>query len=90
MALLCRICDHELTRTFVDLGMSPPCEDLLSAQRLEDPEVFYPLHVRICEACLLVQLPEVIPPEEIFTDSYAYFSSSRPVGSSTPGATAPR
>ncbi len=75
MALHCRICRHELTRTFVDLGMSPPCEDNLSAKRLNEAEVFYPLHVRICDACLLVQLPNVIPPEEIFTDSYAYFSS---------------
>jgi len=71
----CRICGQELSRTFVDLGMSPPCEDLLTAQRLHEPEVFYPLHVRICDRCLLVQLPNVIPPEEIFTDSYAYFSS---------------
>lgn len=75
VTLHCRICGHELTRTFVDLGMSPPCEDLLSAQRLNEPEVFYPVHVRICDSCLLVQLPNVIPAEEIFTDSYAYFSS---------------
>ncbi len=75
MTLHCRICGHRLSRTFVDLGMSPPCEDILSTQRLNEAEVFYPLHVRICDACLLVQLPNVIPPEEIFTDSYAYFSS---------------
>lgn len=75
VTLHCRICGHELARTFVDLGMSPPCEDLLSEQRLNEPEVFYPVHVRICDTCLLVQLPDVIPAEEIFTDSYAYFSS---------------
>ena len=37
-------------------------------------EPFYPLHVRICEQCLLVQLEELVAPEEIFTE-YAYFSS---------------
>jgi SAM-dependent methyltransferase len=37
-------------------------------------EPFYPLHVRVCEKCLLVQLPVVVRPEEIFTD-YPYFSS---------------
>lgn len=31
--------------------------------------------MRICDSCLLVQVPEVIPAEEIFTDEYAYFSS---------------
>jgi hypothetical protein len=54
--------------------MSPPCESFLSADQLDAGEVFYPLHVRICRECLLVQLPAYIPAEEIFTD-YAYFSS---------------
>ena len=71
----CRICGSPLTRTFVDLGAAPPCEAILSAQDAEKGETAYPLHVLICERCLLVQLPEVIPAEEIFTDEYAYFSS---------------
>ena len=37
-------------------------------------EPFYPLHVRICEGCLLVQLEEFVTAEDIFTE-YAYFSS---------------
>ena len=37
-------------------------------------EPFYPLHVRICRSCLLVQLPEYVSPDEIFRE-YAYFSS---------------
>jgi SAM-dependent methyltransferase len=63
-----------LTETFVDLGMSPLCESYLSADQLDSPETFYPLHVRICSRCLLVQLPAYVPGEEIFSD-YAYFSS---------------
>lgn len=70
----CRLCGASLRHTFVDLGMSPPCESFLSADQLDRGETFYPLHVRICEHCLLVQLPAYIPAEEIFTD-YAYFSS---------------
>ena len=70
----CRLCHAELTQTFVDLGMSPPCESYLSADQLDEGETFYPLHVRICEECLLVQLPAYIPAEDIFSD-YAYFSS---------------
>jgi SAM-dependent methyltransferase len=70
----CRLCSSELRHTFVDLGMSPPCESYLSAAQLDAGETFYPLHVRVCENCLLVQLPAYIPAEEIFSD-YAYFSS---------------
>jgi 2-polyprenyl-3-methyl-5-hydroxy-6-metoxy-1,4-benzoquinol methylase len=54
--------------------MSPLCESYVSEDRLDDAEVFYPLHVRICETCLLVQLPAYVSGEEIFSD-YAYFSS---------------
>ena len=54
--------------------MSPLCESYLPAERLDQPETFYPLHVRLCADCLLVQLPAYVPGEDIFTD-YAYFSS---------------
>jgi 2-polyprenyl-3-methyl-5-hydroxy-6-metoxy-1,4-benzoquinol methylase len=70
----CRLCGADLTRTFVDLGMSPLCESYVPAERLDDPEVFYPLHVLICDSCLLVQLPAYVSGEHIFSD-YAYFSS---------------
>ena len=70
----CRLCSAELHHTFVDLGMSPPCESYLSASQLDGPETFYPLHVRVCEKCLLVQLPAYVAPEDVFSD-YAYFSS---------------
>jgi SAM-dependent methyltransferase len=46
----------------------------LRPDQLDEPETFYPLHVRICEACLLVQLPAYVAAEEVFSD-YAYFSS---------------
>src|SRR5690606_10409163 len=54
--------------------MSPLCESYLRADQLDAPETFYPLHVRICSECLLVQLPAYVPGEEIFSE-YAYFSS---------------
>jgi SAM-dependent methyltransferase len=73
-AHLCRLCGAQLTRTFVDLGMSPLCESYVPAERLDEAEVFYPLHVRLCDSCLLVQLPAYVSGEDIFSD-YAYFSS---------------
>jgi SAM-dependent methyltransferase len=73
-ASTCRLCAAKLSHTFVDLGMSPPCESYLTADELDRGETFYPLHVRVCTECLLVQLPAYIPAEDIFTH-YAYFSS---------------
>jgi len=70
----CRLCGAELSRTFVDLGMSPLCESYVAAEHLDGPETFYPLHVRLCDSCLLVQLPAYVRGEDIFSD-YAYFSS---------------
>jgi hypothetical protein len=54
--------------------MSPLCESYLPAERLDSPETFYPLHVRTCSECLLVQLPAYVAGEDIFSD-YLYFSS---------------
>jgi 2-polyprenyl-3-methyl-5-hydroxy-6-metoxy-1,4-benzoquinol methylase len=71
---LCRLCGTSLTQTFVDLGMSPLCESYIPPERLDEVESFYPLHVRVCSSCLLVQLPAYVPGEDIFSD-YAYFSS---------------
>ena len=72
--LTCRLCAAPLTRTFVDLGMSPLANSYVDAAASEQPETFYPLHARVCDACLLVQLPAIVTPEAIFSD-YAYFSS---------------
>src|SRR5215471_13648618 len=73
-ALACRLCGAPLRDAFVDLGMSPLCESYRSQQQLNEVEAFYPLHVWVCRACLLVQLQEYVAPEAIFTE-YAYFSS---------------
>ena len=73
-ATACRHCGAPLTLTVVDLGKSPLCQTVLTAAQLEQGEAFYPLHARACERCWLVQIPEFVPPEEIFTE-YAYFSA---------------
>ena len=70
----CRFCKAALRHTFVDLGMSPLCESYLTADQLNQMEPFYPLHVKVCEECYLVQLEEYVSAEHIFTE-YAYFSS---------------
>lgn len=54
--------------------MSPLSNAYLTAAELDKMEPFYPLHVRICDRCFLVQLEEYERPEAIF-GKYAYFSS---------------
>jgi ubiquinone/menaquinone biosynthesis C-methylase UbiE len=71
---LCRFCGSPLHHTFVDLGMSPLCESYVTHEQLNQQEVFYPLHVQVCQSCFLVQLEAFVSPEHIFTE-YAYFSS---------------
>jgi hypothetical protein len=70
----CRLCGADLTRTFVDLGMSPLCESFLEACQLDQMEPYFPLRVFVCDSCFLVQLKQYVSSENIFHE-YAYYSS---------------
>jgi hypothetical protein len=70
----CRFCQAQLEHTFVDLGMSPLCQDHIKPEELKRMEPFYPLHAYVCTNCFLVQLEEFVAPSTLFND-YAYFSS---------------
>ena len=70
----CRFCGATLAHTFVDLGMSPLCESYVPADKLDQMEPFYPLCVRVCDRCFLVQVREYVRAEDIYSH-YAYFSS---------------
>jgi SAM-dependent methyltransferase len=71
----CRSCATPLRHTFLDLGRQPLANSFLTREQLvEGAERRYPLHARVCGECMLVQVEEVVPVAEIFSD-YAYFSS---------------
>jgi SAM-dependent methyltransferase len=70
----CRFCGARLQHTFVDLGMSPPCQSHVALDQLNHMEAFFPLRAWVCEQCFLVQLQEYVSPTDIFGE-YAYFSS---------------
>lgn len=70
----CRLCGATELHSVLDLGATPPCERILTAAELDGPETNYPLHLRVCTQCWLVQLPALITPEETFSE-YAYYSS---------------
>lgn len=71
----CRFCGETLRHTFADLGTSPLCQRHVTPARFDHAEAIYPLHVYVCHACFLVQLPAYVAREEIFDAEYAYFSS---------------
>lgn len=54
--------------------MSPLANSYVPLDAARTMEPFYPLHVLVCEWCLLVQVEELATAESIFAD-YAYFSS---------------
>jgi SAM-dependent methyltransferase len=69
----CLGCGAPLHRTVLDLGLSPLANAFVPPERTE-PDALYPLHARLCDRCLLMQVEAVVAPTEIFSD-YAYFSS---------------
>ncbi len=71
----CRFCKHEVKTEFADLVNSPASNSYLTSQQLNEPEIFYPLKVVVCEKCFLVQVDEYKKSSDIFNSDYAYFSS---------------
>src|SRR6478672_10261560 len=72
--MICRLCESTRLVSVLDLGATPPCEAFLTADELDSPEPTFPLHLRVCQDCLLLQIPALITPEDTFTE-YAYFAS---------------
>jgi SAM-dependent methyltransferase len=72
----CRHCHEPLVHTFLDLGFAPPSNAYLSEGDLNKPEVYYPLKVKVCNSCWLVQTEDYAKADVLFTPEYAYFSST--------------
>ena len=71
----CRACGHAGLEPVLDLGMMPPSDALLPDEASFLGEKRYPLELAFCSKCSLAQILETVPPEELFSDSYLYFSS---------------
>jgi len=71
----CRFCKETLKQEFVDLVNSPPSNSYLAAGELNEPEIYYPLKIYVCNKCFLVQIDEYKKAGDIFSKDYAYFSS---------------
>jgi 2-polyprenyl-3-methyl-5-hydroxy-6-metoxy-1,4-benzoquinol methylase len=71
----CRFCGHPLSHQLIDLASAPASNSFLTEDQLNEPEVFYPLKLFVCDACFLVQTDEYKTSREIFNSGYLYFSS---------------
>ena len=71
----CRFCNTALEHVFIDLVNSPASNSFLTADELNEPEIFYPLKVYTCHNCFLVQVDEYKKSDKIFDNKYVYFSS---------------
>jgi len=72
----CRHCGTQLTHTFLDLGHAPPSNAYLTEADLNRPETYYPLRIKVCHHCWLVQTEDYARADNLFTADYAYFSST--------------
>ena len=72
----CRHCGKPLQHTFLDLGFAPPSNAYLSEADLSTPEIYFPLKLKVCDNCWLVQTEDYAKAEVFFSKDYAYFSST--------------
>jgi len=72
----CRHCDAVLRHTFLDLGFAPPSNAYLNLEDLSRPEKTFPLRVKVCDRCWLVQTEDYAQADELFRADYAYYSST--------------
>ena len=73
-AFTCRSCGGGQAELVLSLGTTPLANSLPTAEQLAQSEASYPLEVARCPQCSLVQLTELVSPEQLFRE-YAYFSS---------------
>lgn len=72
----CRHCKKQIEHMFLDLGHAPPSNAYLQTQMLIEAELYFPLKLRVCSNCWLVQTEDYTTAEQLFDNDYAYFSST--------------
>jgi len=70
----CRSCGSTNGRLVLDLGIQPLANNLLRQEDLSKPEPKFPLRLAVCQSCWLLQIVDLVPPVNLFSE-YLYFSS---------------
>ena len=73
----CRLCGGQHLELVLQLAPAPLVDAYVSAARLGEVQVTYPLDLFLCNDCSHVQLLDVIEPEVLYAD-YIYATSSSP------------
>ena len=58
----------------LDLGLQPLANNLPRPEDLDRPEPRFPLRVAVCDQCWMLQITDIVPPVDLFSE-YLYFSS---------------
>lgn len=70
----CRSCGSNNGALILDLGLQPLANNLLTPADLGKPEPKFPLRLAVCQSCWLLQITDLVPPVDLFSE-YLYFSS---------------
>jgi len=70
----CRSCASCSAEEVIDLGNQPLANNFLSPEHLELPEPQFPLRLVVCTECWMLQITDLVPPVDLFSQ-YVYFSS---------------
>lgn len=70
----CQICDSKNLVHILSMGHFAPCDSLLTVEMLNQAETRYPMNLKYCEDCSLVQIDYAVNPEELFFPEYPYRS----------------
>jgi SAM-dependent methyltransferase len=70
----CRSCGSRQGFQILDLGLQPLANNLLTPTDLGKPEPKFPLRLGVCRSCWLLQILDLVPPTQLFSE-YLYFSS---------------
>jgi SAM-dependent methyltransferase len=73
-AFQCRSCGSQQGTLVLDLGIQPLANNLLREQDLSQSEPKFPLRLAACHSCWLLQITDLVPPVQLFSE-YLYFSS---------------
>jgi SAM-dependent methyltransferase len=70
----CRACGGPEGVLVLDLGLQPLANNLLRQDDLDKEEPKFPLRLGLCQSCWLLQILDLVPPVQLFSE-YLYFSS---------------
>ena len=73
-SLKCRSCGSTNAAHILDLGQQPLANNLLTPADLAKKEPKFPLRLAVCKSCWMLQITDLVPPVELFSE-YLYFSS---------------